>query len=76
MELQKRQFAMMPKQMKLSMRGIAYTGIPFILFFRWFTDYFTASGNPHFWLGLSWFWFYLIFAMVFSSILRKWWDVV
>jgi uncharacterized membrane protein (DUF106 family) len=76
MELQKKQFAMMPKQMKLSMRGIIYTGIPFILFFRWFNDYFIAAESPKFFLGLSWFWFYLIFAMIFSSLLRKWWDVV
>ena len=76
MELQKKQFAMMPKQMKLSMRAIIYTGIPFILFFRWFQDYFLASGSPKFWLGLGWFLFYLISAMIFSSILRKWWDVV
>lgn len=76
MELQKKQFAMMPKQMKLSMRGIIYTGIPFILFFRWFNDFFAAAGSPKFILGLSWFWFYLIFAMVFSSILRKKFDVV
>jgi len=76
MELQKRQFAMMPKQMKLSMRAIIYTGIPFVLFFRWFNDYFIAAESPRFLLGLTWFWFYLIFAMVFSAILRKWWDVV
>src|SRR3989344_5087636 len=50
MELQKKQFAMMPKQMKLSMRAIAYTGIPFILFFRWFTDYFATAGSPKFFL--------------------------
>jgi len=76
MELQKKQFAMMPKQMKLSMRAIIYTGIPFVLFFRWFNDYFLAAGSPHFFLGLTWFWFYLITAMIFSTILRKWWDVV
>jgi len=76
MELQKKQFAMMPKQMKLSMRAVIYTGIPFVLFFRWFNDYFIAAESPRFLLGLTWFWFYLIFAMVFSSILRKWWDVV
>lgn len=76
MELNKRQFEMMPKQMKLSMRGVAYTGIPFILFFRWFNDFFTSLGNPKFILGLSWFWFYLIFAMIFSSIIRKKLDVV
>jgi uncharacterized membrane protein (DUF106 family) len=79
MELQKKQFAMMPKQMKLSMRAIIYTGIPFILFFRWFNDFFIAylaAGGSKFWLGLGWFWFYLISTLIFSSILRKWWDVV
>ena len=76
MELQKKQFAMMPKQMKLSMRGVIYTGIPFILFFRWFNDFFIATGSPRFWIGLSWFWFYLISAIIFGSILRKYMDVV
>lgn len=82
MELQKKQFAMMPRQMKLSMRGIIYTGIPFILFFRWFNDFFiglTELANgvaPRFWLGLTWFWFYLIFAIIFGSFIRKWMDVV
>jgi len=82
MELQKKQFAMMPKQMKLSMRAVAYTGIPFILFFRWFNDYFISATElaggvvPKFFGFLTWFWFYLIFALIFSAILRKWWDVV
>jgi len=76
MDLQKKQFAMMPRQMKLSTRAIIYTGIPFVLFFRWFNDYFISIGNAKFWFGLSWFWFYLIFIMVFSSIFRKWWNVV
>jgi uncharacterized membrane protein (DUF106 family) len=71
MELQKKQFAMMPKQMKLSMRAIIYTGIPFILFFRWFNDYFIAAESPKFWLGMGWFLFYFIFAIVFGSILRN-----
>ena len=76
MELQKKQFAMMPKQMKLSMRAIIYTSIPLILFFRWFQDFFLAAGSPKFILGLGWFWFYLISAMIFGSLFRKWWDVV
>lgn len=76
MDLQKKQFAMMPKQMKLSMRAIAYTGVPFILFFRWFSDYFVAAGSPKFILGMGWFLYYIISAIVISSILRKWWDVV
>ena len=70
MELQKKQFAMLPKQMKLSMRGIMYTGIPLILFFRWFNDYFITSGNPKFFLGMGWFLFYLIFAILIGSILK------
>lgn len=76
MELQKKQFAMMPRQMKLSMRAIIYTGIPFILFFRWFNDFFIAADSPRFWLGMGWFLFYFIFAIVFGSFLRKWLDVV
>lgn len=76
MELQKKQFKLIPKQMKLSMRAIAYTGIPFILFFRWFGDYFLEAGNPKLWLGMSWFLFYLLFAIVFGAILRKSLDVV
>src|SRR3989338_3379172 len=80
-ELQKKQFKLIPKQMKLSMRAIAYTGIPFILFFRWFGDYFLSAeeiaGEPiRLWLGMSWFLFYILFAIVFGAILRKWWDIV
>jgi len=81
MELQKKQFKLMPKQMKLSMRALAYTGIPFILFFRWFQDYFTVieetTGQPvRFWLGMGWFIFYLLGAIIMGSILRKRMDVV
>lgn len=81
MELQKKQFEFLPKTMKLSMRAMIYTGVPFILFFRWFMDFFTAieeaTGAPVRFLGfLSWFWFYLIFTIVFSSIFRKYMDVV
>ena len=76
MELQKKSFPLAMKQMKLSMRAMAFTGIPFILFFRWFSDYFVGAGNPKFWFGMSWFVFYLIFALIFGAILRKWWDVV
>lgn len=81
MELQKQQMKLMPKQMKLSMRAVAYTGIPFIILFRWFNDYFASiiieTGEPiRFWLGMSWFVFYLLGAIIFGSILRKQLDVV
>ena len=80
-ELSKKQFQFIPKTFKLTSRAITFTGIPFILFFRWFNDVFTVmeatTGAPIKFLGfLSWFWFYLIFTMVFSSILRKTFKVV
>lgn len=76
MELQKKQFAFLPKMMKMSMRPIVYTAIPLILFFRWFMDYFDALGNIKFFGFLSWFWFYLLGSIIFSSILRKIFKVV
>ena len=76
MELQKKQLEFLPKTMKLSMRGIIYTGVPFILLFRWFMDYFLAIPDFRFFGFLSWFWFYLIFTILFSSILRKKMNVV
>ena len=70
-DLQKKQLQIFPKTMKLSMRAIMYTGIPFILFFRWFQGFFVMLGDPHIFGFFSWFWFYLVFAMVFGSIFRK-----
>ncbi len=76
MELQKKQFEFLPKTMKLSMRAMIYTGVPFILFFRWFMDFFAAIPDFRFFGFLTWFWFYLIFTIVFSSVFRKVFDVV
>jgi uncharacterized membrane protein (DUF106 family) len=75
-ELSKKQFEFIPKTFKLTSRAVLFTGIPFILFFRWFSDIFTAMGEPKFFGFLSWFWFYFIFTMVFSGFLRKWMKVV
>lgn len=61
--------------MRLSMKASIFTIVPFILLFRWFQDIFSIMGNPKFFGFLSWFWFYLIFVMIFSSILRKWMKV-
>lgn len=70
LEFNKRQMEKIPETMKISMRPLMYTIIPFILFFRWFQDYFLVVDFKF--LGfLSWFWFYLIFSMIFSSIFRK-----
>lgn len=70
-ELTKKQFEFFPVMMKHSMRPIIYTGIPIILFFRWFIDFFTIIGDPRFFRFFNWFWFYLILSIIFSSILRK-----
>lgn len=75
-ELSKKQLEFIPKTFKLTSRGMLFTGIPFILLFRWFYDTFAALGQPVFLGFLPWFWFYLISAMVFSGVLRKWMKVV
>jgi len=70
-ELSKKQFEFIPKTFKLTSRAIMFTGIPFILLFRWFHDFFTTIGDPKFFGVLSWLWFYLIATMIFSTIFRK-----
>ncbi|MEM3112803.1 MAG: EMC3/TMCO1 family protein [Candidatus Pacearchaeota archaeon] len=71
LELQKKQFEFIPKTMQLTMRPLIYTGIPIVLFFRWFSDYFDELGNPKLFVYFSWFWFYLLASIIFSIILRK-----
>lgn len=75
-ELSKKQMEFIPKTFKLTSRAILFTGIPFVLFFRWFNDVFTTMGNPVFLGFLNWFWFYFIFTIVFSGVLRKYMKVV
>ena len=70
MELSKKSMELTMKAMPMTMRPAMYTIIPFVLFLRWFNDYFTV--NPVHILGfMSWFWAYLIFSIIFSSIFRK-----
>mgnify|MGYP001575012279 FL=1 len=81
MELQKKQFEFLPKTMDLTLRPIAYTGIPIVLFFRWFSDYFIDIQQPEKIFGIfstsgtfifpSWFWAYLILSIFFSTLFRK-----
>ncbi|VVB83587.1 Uncharacterised protein [uncultured archaeon] len=77
-ELSKKQFEFIPRTFKLTSRAVLFTGIPFILFFRWFNDYFTNPLLDGFkFLGfMNWFWFYLIATIIFSSILKKYLKVV
>ena len=71
LELQKRQFANLPKTFELTMKPLVYYSIPLILFFRWFSDYFSAMGNPKIFIWFGWLGSYIIFSIVFSIILRK-----
>lgn len=76
MEFQKKNIELMPKMFKLSLRPMAYTGVPLILFFRWFMDYFAAIPEFRFFGFFTWFWFYLVASIIISSIIRKVLDVV
>lgn len=75
-ELSKKQLEFIPKTFKLTSRTILFTGVPFLLFFRWFYDFFSILGQPNFFGFLPWIWFYFIFSIIFSSILRKIMKVV
>jgi len=70
-ELSRKQMDFFKRNFKLNSRPIIFTGIPFILFFRWFQDFFGILGNPKFFGFMDWLIFYLLFSIVFSSILRK-----
>jgi uncharacterized membrane protein (DUF106 family) len=69
-ELQKKSFSTMPKMMHLTMRAFVYTGVPIILFFRWFQEMLAPI------YGGWWILYYLIGAMIFSIIFRKIFKVV
>lgn len=76
MEIQKSIWPTTLKIMQVSMKGSLFTIIPFLLFFRWFMDFFVAMGSPKFFGFMNWFWFYLLSILFFSSILRKTLKVV
>lgn len=72
LELNKKQMEKMPEMMQHTMRPALYTFIPFVLFLRWFGDYFTGSNlSTTFLIFPKWVWIYLILSIVFSSIFRK-----
>lgn len=71
MELSKKSLELTMQAMPMTMKPLVYTVIPFVLFLRWFNDYFVAAGNPKLLGFMTWFWAYLIFSIIFSSIFRK-----
>lgn len=76
LELNKKSMEFFPKTMKLNSRAMAVTIIPLAIFFRWFSDYFLLIPDFRFLGFMTWFWFYLVFSLILSAILRKYLDVV
>jgi len=70
MELSKKSLELMGRTMPITMRPVAYTAIPFILFIRWVTDYFKDHPAKIFGF-MSGFWAYFVFFIIFSMIFRK-----
>ncbi len=70
MELSKKSMELMFKAMPITMRPVIYTSIPFILFIRWFGDYFTIHVVKIFGF-MNWLLAYIILTLVFSIIFRK-----
>lgn len=69
LQLSQKSMELMMQSMPLTMKPTLFTAVPFILFFRWFSEYFIL--NPVKILGMSWFWAYLIFTIIWSTIFRK-----
>ena len=81
MEIQKEMMPLGMKISKLSMRAVMFTGIPFVLFFRWFRDFFETLGEcgffcNNYWVFPGWILFYFVAVIVFGSIFRKLLKVV
>lgn len=83
MELSRKSMELQMKAMPLTMKPIIYTTIPFILSFRWFSDYFSLIDAKllyfftpsHVALLPQWVWAYMIVTLVCSPVLRKWMKV-
>lgn len=71
LELNKNSMKIMGEVMTLGMKSSFITIIPLILLFRWFMDYFAQIPDFRFFGFFSWFWFYFLSIIIFSTILRK-----
>lgn len=57
------------KQFKSSMKPTLFTLVPFLILFSWMRAEYTPMGPLI--IGLSWFWVYLISAVIFGQIFKK-----
>jgi len=69
MEKQKELMEKNLKMMKHNFKPMLFTFIPLIIIFGWLRETYVPMGKLM--LGMSWFWIYLISAVIFSMIIRK-----
>jgi|SRR3989344_374609 len=69
MEKQKEIMDINLKMMKHNIKPMLITFIPLLIIFGWLKETYGPIGNLIF--GMSWFWVYLISAILFSIIIRK-----
>ena len=69
MEKQKEIMEINMKMMKHNIKPMLITFIPLIIIFSWLRVTYEPLGKLI--IGLSWFWIYLISAIIFSIIIRK-----
>jgi uncharacterized membrane protein (DUF106 family) len=70
-ELTKKNMELMSKTFSINNKSLLITGIPLILLYRWFNDYFIMLNNPKFFGFLGWIGYYIIMSILFSIPLRK-----
>jgi len=66
LELNKQMMADMPEQLKQSFKPMIITMIPFLILFAWLRSTFALTA-----IAGTWFWWYLVSAMVFGILLSK-----
>lgn len=86
LEFQNKNFETMGRAMEITSRPIIYTIIPLVLFFRWFSDFFSNieptkifgifATDGTFLLLPSWLWAYIIVSIFFTIIFRRAFKVV
>ncbi len=83
LELNQKSIEITMKIMPITMRPIMYTTVPFLLFLRWFGDYFANVTKEIFgifnpqnsFIFPNWIWAYLLASIFVSIFLRKWMKV-
>jgi uncharacterized membrane protein (DUF106 family) len=71
LNLQKKVMEKNMKYMMESFKPTLITMIPVLIIFMWLRGYYMDLGDPKVLFGLSWFWAYFIFTIIFGIALRK-----